>query len=151
MDVLNLEEERERLRFQEYLVKTYDDPIHAEMETQRRLVSTLEQLENFRNSHDDLKRAITGLLLKDDAKSLKIKKLEEQLEQAREALRKTHNQYAALTDYIRKRQGAHLGNNQGDVYHEMQAAASRFGLKSKHTSDVLVALGVQALKQQEVG
>lgn len=75
----------------------------------------------------------------------------EQLEQAREALRKTHNQYAALTDYIRKRQGAHLGNNQGDVYHEMQAAASRFGLKSKHTSDVLVALGVQALKQQEAG
>ncbi|WP_373088772.1 hypothetical protein, partial [Zhongshania sp.] len=75
----------------------------------------------------------------------------EQLEQAREALRKTHNQYAALTDYIRKRQGAHLGNKQGDVYHEMQAAASRFGLKSKHTSEVLVALGEQALKQQKVG
>lgn len=82
---------------------------------------------------------------------MKLVQALELLEQAREALRKTHNQYAALTDYIRKRQGAHLGNNQGDVYHEMQAASSRFGLKSKHTSDVLVALGVQALKHQEAG
>lgn len=69
------------------------------------------------------------------------KKLKDRIDRLKETLIDLHNQYAAMTDHAAKRQGAHLDQREGDVYHEMQALKSVYGLKRRTTKTIMGLTG----------